>query len=108
MGAAFPPACRRTAGWQGCHSPWRWALPEEALSKHCSNQQPFIELLEEGPGSCQEIFGDLMLNLFFNTYCQSVLPEPGAGCEGILAHSRVLGLISAFHRKIFPELKCLM
>lgn len=67
-------------------------LPEEhrlarlwfplALSK-CSNQQPFIELLEEGPRSCQEAFADLMLNLFFNTCWQLVLPEL-QGDAGIL------------------------
>lgn len=49
-----------------------------------------------------------MLNLFFNTCWHSVLPEPGAGCKGMLAHSCVLDLISLFHRKIFPELKGLM
>lgn len=71
-----------------------WAVLEEALSKYCGNQQPFIELLEEGPRSCQEVFGDLTLNLFFNSCWHSVLPGPGAGCKGMLALSCVLVLIS--------------
>lgn len=64
MGAAFPPMCWGTAGWQGCGSPWRWALPEEALSKHCSNQQPFMELLE---GGSQELSGG-----FWRLYIKSL------------------------------------
>lgn len=45
----LPPEEHQLAGlW----FPWGWELPEEAVSK-CSNQQPFIEQLEEGPRSCQ-------------------------------------------------------
>lgn len=77
---------------EDCHL--GWAVLDETLSKYCGNQQPFIELLEEGPRSCQEVSGDLMLNLFFNTCWHSVLPEPGAGCKGMLALSCVLVLIS--------------
>lgn len=107
-GGCFPTCLLEDHWLEGSWFPWRWALPEEAPPKHCSNQKCFIELLEESPRNCQEVFRAFMLNWCFNTCWHLVLPKPGAGCKGMLAHSFVLDLISHFHKRMFPELKGLM